>query len=346
MTDILFLIKEGYVYDSYSHPKLKGGLFNSTFFTSQALKENFPHLKVNISQCIDGNEVDNRLHKFKPKVCVLEAIWVTPEKLTELSYLHKHTKFIVLVHSKFPFLAMEGNSIQWLTEFIHIPRVQVAFNNKETSELAKAVNIPNILLPNLYMPKFRTGHICLDDYLFDKEIPPIVNIGCFGAIRPLKNQLFQAASAIEYGKTHNKTIVFHINAGRTEQSGGNVLKNIRALFANTRHLLVEHGWLSHDKFLDLVRKMDLGLQVSFTESFNIVTADFVTQGVPIVVSNDIKWMPLLTRTNTFSAKDLVNKIDMALRKTNLFIVESKHSLKHYNKKALQVWSKFIHTIKH
>lgn len=347
MTDILFLIKEGYNYSpDYNAPKVKGGLFNSTYFTSQALIKNFPDLSIEISQCVDGNSIDNRLHIFKPKVCILEAIWVTPEKLTELVKLHPKVKFIVLVHSKFPFLAMEGNSISWLTQFIHIPNVQVAFNNKETCNLAQNCRIPNIYLPNLYMPKYKMEALEMEDIIYDNHVPQIVHIGCFGAIRPLKNQLFQAAATIEYGKLHNKNVIFHINAGRTEQSGMSVLKNIRALFENqTRHLLIEHGWLSHKEFLQLISEMDLGLQVSFTESFNIVTADFVAQGVPIIVSNDITWMPNISRTDTFNDINLVSKIDMALRKVNLFTAESKRSLKKYNKKSLIVWSDFINTIK-
>lgn len=347
MTDILFLIKESLQSGGqYSQPKMKGGLYNSTFFTASALQKNFPTLDVEISLCVDGNSIDNRLHIFKPKVCILEAIWVTPEKLKELTLLYKEVKFIVLVHSKFPFLAMEGNSIDWLAQFVTIPNVKVAFNNREASKLANKINIPSIYLPNLYMPKFKTGHVCLEDYLFDKKVPEVINIGCFGAIRPLKNQLLQAASAIEYATIHNKTIIFHMNASRTEQSGNNVLKNIRALFANTRHLLVEHAWLCHTDFVQLISNMDLGMQVSFTESFNIVTADFVAKNVPIVVSNDISWMPLITRTNTFSDTDIVRKIDLALRKSNLFTVESKKALNRYNKKALINWSNFLKTIKH
>ena len=35
--------------------------------------------------------------------------------------------------------------------------------------------------------------------------------------------------------------------------------------------------------------MDIGMQVSFSETFNIVGADIVSQGVPLVASSEIPW---------------------------------------------------------
>lgn len=36
--------------------------------------------------------------------------------------------------------------------------------------------------------------------------------------------------------------------------------------------------------------MDIGLQVSFSETFNIVGADIISQGVPLVGSTEIPWL--------------------------------------------------------
>ena len=40
----------------------------------------------------------------------------------------------------------------------------------------------------------------------------------------------------------------------------------------------------------LVSTMDIGLQVSISETFNIVCADHVYMGIPIVTSKEISWM--------------------------------------------------------
>lgn len=342
MTDILFLIKEGYDYNAPA--KVKGGLYNSTYLTKKVLSKEFKFKKFEMDTCIDGNSIDAKIHKYNPKICILQAIWVTPEKLRELTALHKKVKFIVLIHSKIPFLAMEGMSITWIKEFVNISGVTVAFNNKETSNLFKDLGVYNIYLPNLYHRSKEAKNIKLFDVLCENEPGNEVNIGCFGAIRPLKNQLFQAAAAIKWGNLTGVKIKFHINSGRKEQAGDNVLKNIKALFKNTRHELIEHSWLSHDKFLDLIKSMDLGLQVSFTESFNIVTADFVSQNIPIIGSNDIKWMPDISKTNTFSDVNLVEKIDFTLKRPGIIINENNKALRAYSEKAIINWRRLIKII--
>jgi hypothetical protein len=53
--------------------------------------------------------------------------------------------------------------------------------------------------------------------------------------------------------------------------------------------MIEHSWMPHDEFKALGATMDLGLQVSFTETFNIVAADLADENVPVVVSTEIGW---------------------------------------------------------
>ena len=45
--------------------------------------------------------------------------------------------------------------------------------------------------------------------------------------------------------------------------------------------------MDHESFIELVKSMDMCLQVSFTETFNIVTADAVANSVPVVVSSEM-----------------------------------------------------------
>jgi hypothetical protein len=68
-----------------------------------------------------------------------------------------------------------------------------------------------------------------------------INIGCFGAIRPMKNHLMQAVAAIEFAEKNNLILRFHINAGRIESNGSNSLKNVKSLFGHIpKHHLIEH----------------------------------------------------------------------------------------------------------
>jgi len=46
--------------------------------------------------------------------------------------------------------------------------------------------------------------------------------------------------------------------------------------------------MDHSDFISIVKSMDIGMQVSLSESFNIVAADFVSNGIPLVGSPDIE----------------------------------------------------------
>lgn len=119
-----------------------------------------------------------------------------------------------------------------------------------------------------------------------------INISCFGAIRPLKNHLNQAAAAIRFADQQGLLLNFHVNASRVEQQGDSILKNLRSTFFYLKnHNLIEHEWLPHDQFLRLIRdQIDIGMQVSFTETYNIVAADHVAQRVPVVASTEIPFV--------------------------------------------------------
>ena len=323
---ILFLVKENNEYGSYSF--LKSGLINSVrFLVSSLVKHDIvEHAKLVV--CRDGNQIDKEIYEYRPKICIIEALWATPKKLAEVQRLHTKVKFIVRVHSNIPFLAMEGNSIDWILQYESIPNVFVSFNNYKTTLHFRILLHRPVYLPNVYEEREHEHY---------KAPGHQINIGCFGAIRPLKNQLIQAVAAIAYADMEGKKLHFHINSPRVEQQGENILKNIRALFKDSDHQLKEHGWLSHPNFLNVVKSMHVGLQVSYTESFNIVAADFVSCGIPIVVSSDIDWIykECIVGSNDLFA--MVEKIKEMLEHSGRFIIKSKKALMKYNQESLFAW---------
>jgi len=326
---VLFLLKE-HSYGNYTIAK--SGLLNSVKHLVKALMFFRLVREAEIKICVDANSIDRELHLFKPNICFIEAIWVTGKKLLELRKLHPKVTFIVRVHSNIPFLAMEGNAIERLREYKRIPGVYVSFNNQFTSEYLMGV-LPNAYLPNVYFHGEKCGRFELQKNF--------IHIGCFGSLRPLKNQLIQAVAAINYGNNNDTLVKFHINSSRIEQQGEGVLKNMRALFRGTLHELVEHKWMSPEDFHKIVRNMDIGLQVSFTESFNIVTANFVTEEIPIIVSEDIDWMPSSMRVKATDAVAIESKIREVLRNKKRFVRRQTKALNEYNDTAIQVWEGFL-----
>jgi len=312
------------------------GLLNSAKFVSDMLNENGVESKV--VDVVDNNSIDKEVHIFKPDYVIIEALWVVPEKFAVLTKLHPKVKWIIRLHSEIPFLANEGIAFDWIYEYQKYRNVYIGVNSTDAFQVFDNLMDKKLYyLPNYYPIKNIKSES--EDDCEKKKKKSVINIGCFGAIRPMKNQLQQAIAAIEFGDVLGKTIHFHINSERIEGRGEPILRNIRALFKNNpKHKLIEYAWLDHKDFIKEVKKMDIGMQVSFSETFNIVTADFVSNNIPVVVSPEIDWVSNFFKANPNSNKDIVNKL-LFVWKSKIFKLKNLNvwGLKKYNKESTLVW---------
>lgn len=313
---VLFVLKKRTSYwgeGAYTHKS--SGLFNSANFVNHMLKHS-SGIESHLVEVVDNNCIDREVTNFDPDVVILEAIWVTPEKVRELAHLHRHRhrRWIVRNHSELPFLAMEGISLQWLLEYSSIKHTYVSNNSLVANdEIALLIQLHKGIDPSrvLYLPNYFPTHN--DIGLRTPHHKNHLDISCFGAIRPLKNTLEQAVAAIMYAKSVNRPLRFHINATRIEGKAEPILKSLKAIFNGLEHYqLIEHSWLDRKDFLKLCKTMDVGLQVSFSETFNIVSADHVIEGVPCVTSDEVPWMPKRYHALPVSAEDIAKKISIAI----------------------------------
>lgn len=312
---VLFIVKKrtGYCREhdhGYSYCDTLGGLFNSARFVVDMLVAH--GVTAELVQVVDNNDIDREVTRFAPDIVVIEALWVVPSKFTVLTQLHPHVQWIVRIHSEIPFLSLEGVAVEWINDYVRLPNVSVGSNSvRATRDIRAIVRADGLFmdrkvhfLPNWYPPDLRPTPVVKD--------PCHLNVGCFGAIRPFKNQFIQALAAIEFANQRGQRLRFHVNGERCEQLGDNVLRNMRALFAGTPHKLVEHGWETHDDFLQTIAGMDVSMAVSFSESFNIVSADAVTAGVPIVASAEVAWASSFTFADTTSVPSIMDTLDRVL----------------------------------
>jgi hypothetical protein len=333
MSNLLFLLKKHT--DSAGYSINKSGLLNSATLVATALNKEYS-IESSIELVVDGNEIDKFVVKHRPKIVILEAIWCPPYKLRELVRIHKDVKWVVRVHSRVPFLANEGIAMPWMREYGEIPNVTVTVNSENTFEDLVDILPSMDYLPNIYHTKYSPIQVGLR-----APFTNYVNIGCFGAIRPMKNQLNQALAAIKFADSRGLKLYFSINSSRVEQGGLPVLHNLRGLFKDTKHELVEHEWMDHNTFKNVCRNMDIGMQVSMSESFNIVCADFVSVGTPIIVSQDIDWMPCLLQAKYTSVQSMVSTLNLAYNWPWLSVMTSRLKLDNYNSKALRQWATFL-----
>jgi glycosyltransferase involved in cell wall biosynthesis len=318
------------------------GLLNSASFVVNYL--NSINIESKLVSVVDANNIDKVITEYDPFFVFIEALWVTPTKLMEIMSLkrHKNRVFIIRLHSRSTFIANEGIAFEWLLGYrnLRFRNLFVAPNNKEFSDdLKNTLGLQTAYLPNVYSPPkydFAENDIKNED---------IINLGCFGSIRPMKNHLTQAIASVRFAKILNKQLDFHINATRMEQHGDRVLNNIRNFFdgLDGKYQLVEHDWLSHEDFNKLIRRLDIGLQVSLSETFNIVAADFVYNDVPIIGSKSISWLPSRFQVEDPNSTDeIVEKLEYTWGFFGYWFKNSyKTALEKYNKEARKVWNNFV-----
>jgi len=321
----LFIIKRFHTYNNIAcHPTSNGLRTSAQIIVDMLLAEG---KRAKLVEAIDGNCIDRLVNENKPDRVVIEAVWVTPAKIAELQKLWPKVRWTIRIHSEIPFLAHEGNAIDWIYQYV-TQNIEIAFNS------AQIIHDFNVLAQAAYLPNYyplRKPRPCRPD-------DHVIDVGCFGAIRPLKNQLMQAFAAVRYARIHGRKLRFHMNSTRQEQGGGNVLKNIIALSKAANFELVMHEWLEHAEFLELIGSMDIVLQVSLSETFCITAADAVSMGVPMVGSETIPWLPKFSQADPANAQSIVDAME---RENRVIVWMNREHLERYLHQTVEVWNKWL-----
>lgn len=335
-----------------SKQPLSSGLFNSARMVVEMLEhEGVP---VKLVHVVDNNSIHREAMAFKADVVIIEAFWVVPQKFDVLLEAGPHIKYVVRNHSEAPFLANEGIAFDWTLKYVTKPNVIMSCNAprmlEETRFLTALAN------PEYSPMEVRDKVAYLPNYYPVEPVPTVgevehhshvVNVGCFGAVRPLKNHMLQAIAALKFATKIGKRLRFHINGGRIEMGGSPILKNLVQLFEHfPQHELVLHKWKDHTRFKELLASMDVLTQVSFSETFNIVAADAVTQGVATVTSDEITWSSKCFRAVATSSDDIASAMLKAYRmklKAPKFNPSIK-GLRQYNEHSRREWLQFLHSL--
>jgi len=347
MKSVLFILKRKEDYNEVTDNQigLSTGLYNSAGFVNTFLNKK---TVSNMVVVIDNSDIDREVTKHRPDVVIIEALWVVPSKIEELQALHPSVKWVIRLHSEMPFLANEGIAMEWIGAYSKIPNVQLAVNSprmkREAEFFIRSLNsVPKEHIHKYvtYLPNYYPQAYHKSDFSPKKKE---INIGCFGAVRPLKNHLVQAMAAIEFAEKIGKKLNFHINGDRVEMKGETVLSNLKGLFdhyADKGHKLVIHQWTPREEFLKLCSTMDIGMQVSFSETFNIVGADLISQGVPLVTSNEIPWSSKYFQANPTDSASVVSKLLLTYLLPRVNTSFNRKQLDSYASYTKKVWFNFL-----
>ena len=154
----------------------------------------------------------------------------------------------------------------------------------------------------------------------------------------------QAIAAVKFADSIGKKLRFHINSGRIEMKGEPVLNNLEGLFAHLSddgHQLLHHEWTPREEFLELCATMDIGMQVSFSETFNIVGADLISQGVPLVGSKEIPWIDNWFCARATETEEIYGALLLTHQTPELNVIKNQELLTTYTSKTRKIWEDYF-----
>jgi hypothetical protein len=217
-----------------------------------------------------------------------------PESVAEFAALYPDIEFVQLNHSGMAFLSIDDHGVENIKGCLHLSmnthNVRVAGNNPRFIEwIEDGLGGQAVLLPNLYdVTTFRKKTLrSRVDY------DPL-RLGLLGAGRSWKNPLGAAEAALVIGRRLGvRQLEVHRNAGRWYGDDSSKLeKAVVELFdklPGTR--LIDVPWHPWPHFREIVGNMDLLLTPSFSETFCMIVADGIAEGVPSVVTAAMEWAP-------------------------------------------------------
>ena len=274
--------------------------------------------------------------------CVIMAPWISPLDLQALLKWFPDMEFTVKSHCNVAALYGDYRGIANFRNYADLmndfPTLSVSGNSSSfTSWFSEAYGVNTFLLPDLYP----IGTVNPDDRQLAP--PPALRLGAFGALRPEKNIISAVAAGISIQQRLQVPVSFHINVGG-EVSSKEIIATIDQMSQGIPGFdVVKHKWMPWSEFTKLVNTMNLLFQPSFTESFNIVTADGISVGTPSVVSSAVRWAPVSWKANPDNPDSLAD-VGIRLLFDKHAWMEGKNALKVHNFKAVRLWKDYLYDI--
>ena len=311
------------------------GLGVTALNTAKSLRET--GVNADVWPITSAAELSVRLRQTQVSHVVISAPWIQTNDLAHMCAEFKDTQFAVTCHSNLGFLQADPSAMRLVREGLELRRTnwnfRVAANSARLSNwVLAAYGMPCAYLPNLY-------HLDRAQPKRERYAGGTLRIGAFGATRALKNLLTAAGAALEIANSKRADLEFWISSGRNE-GAGSVVDAVRQMLNGLPHVkLVENAWQPWPQFRRTVRHMHLLMQPSYTESFNVVTADGVAEGVPSVVSDAIDWAPASWKAPVDDAHAMA-RVGQKLLASRWAPRQGLNALKAHNKRALAAWCEF------
>ncbi len=268
--------------------------------------------------------------------------FLQPLHYVELGHRYPDTEFTQQNHTGTAYLAIDKEGIKNIREVIDLERdlhnVRVSFNNPRGRDWAvNSFHGGDLLLPNLYDTE---TFVPLSSARKD---PDPIRIAAFGANRPWKNMLSAAEGALQIAERLSVGLEFYVNSGRDENhwGGKRMIESRSELFSGMiDKRIVEVPWAPWPKFRRVVRNMDLLINPSFDETFCVVSADGIAEGVPSVVTGAMEWTPRHWWCDPWDPTSIM-RIGMGLLHDRQSVHDARVQLREFVAKGVKLWIDYL-----
>jgi hypothetical protein len=289
---------------------------------------------------LSAADLSAKLKQHPAEHVIIAAPWIPTADLQSLATEFTETYFAVTCHSNVGFLQADPGAVRLVRETMELGmathNVRLAGNSRRFCQwMESTFGGRCYFLPNLYFldgPTQRQRSFCGGDTL---------RVGVFGAVRPLKNLMSSAGAALEISRKLRVPLELWVSAGREEGGGDTVMAAVKEMVAGLPSVkLILKGWQSWPAFRKTVAHMHLLMQPSYTESFNMVTADGAAEGVASVVSEAIDWAPDDWKADVDDVLD-ISRVGRRLLCDTSAADDGVHALEHYTADGIIAYRKYF-----
>jgi glycosyltransferase involved in cell wall biosynthesis len=273
-------------------------------------------------------------------IIVSAPSWVQPDEFGWLCYHYPDIEFVQLNHSGTSYLSIDKFGIRNIRRCIDLElathNLRVASNNPRVAKwLSESFGFSCLLLPNLYDCESFVNPIPV------KHHASPLKVGSFGAGRPWKNQLSAAEAAVQLGRRLGVQVELWVNTKRPD-GGERMIESRKELFDLLPGMkLVEVPWARWPTFRDIVATMDIMFSPSFDETFCVVVADGIAEGVPSVVTGAIEWTPPGWQCEPYDPTSIVASAVGLLHDHNQSMHDARQRLRGYVHRGLHRWHDYL-----
>ena len=235
----------------------------------------------------DDDDLYNYIIRHNSRVIILEA--PTFQRQTLLKIIETGREVNLVIHSTISFLQVEEEAFSNVQFYLKLEKHDnFSISNPcqyEVNGFNSYSNVPVIYLPNTFNGaeiKEKEMDIIAHRLKCRKEAS-YIKIGLFCAYRPFKNMATQITACTMLNR--KTPVELHLFEAASPNP---IYRNMKELVENSKLKVVYHKQDSNENMHLVLKDIDIGLQVSYSETFSYIICEHMSHATPTVSSRNFQ----------------------------------------------------------